>query len=143
VTRLISPQARGQGVRLRFTRAEAPLPRLSLDPGKIEQAVLNLVLNALEAMPGGGDLALRAGVDDGRLRVEVRDSGPGIPREIQDDIFRPYFSTKGSGTGMGLALAEKLIRQHRGRVDFRTGREGTTFSISLPMDERDGSDGGP
>jgi signal transduction histidine kinase len=101
------------------------------------------VLNALEAMPGGGELTLGAEVDDGRLRIEVRDTGPGIPREIQDHIFRPYFSTKGSGTGMGLALAEKLIRQHRGRVDFRTGRGGTTFSISLPTNERVESDGSP
>ncbi len=69
----------------------------------------------------------------------VRDSGPGIPPEIQDHIFRPYFSTKGSGTGMGLALAEKLVRQHRGQLDFRTNSQGTTFSITLPMNGRNGS----
>jgi PAS domain S-box-containing protein len=134
VARLISPQAEGQAVRLTLLPAEQTLPVLDLDPDKIEQAVLNLVLNALEAMPRGGDLILGTRVDDGRLLVSVGDSGPGIPPEIQDHVFRPYFSTKGSGTGMGLALAEKLVRQHRGRLDFRTGEGGTTFVISLPVD---------
>ena len=142
VARLISPQAVGRESGSSSSVPRQALPRVELDPGKIEQAVLNLVLNALEAMPGGGELIMGAEVDEGKLRVVVGDSGPGIPPEIQDHIFRPYFSTKGSGTGMGLALAEKLIRQHRGRLDFRTGPGGTTFSITLPMNGRDGSDGG-
>jgi len=142
VARLISPQARQQGVQLEFLRAGQALPRVELDPGKIEQAVLNLVLNALEAMPEGGELTLGTEVDGGNVRIVVRDSGQGIPREIQDHIFRPYFSTKGSGTGMGLALAEKLVRQHHGRLDFRTNPAGTTFSITLPVQGRNGGAGG-
>ena len=142
VARLISPQARQQCVQLEFLRAGQTLPQMELDPGKIEQAVLNLVLNALEAMPGGGELTLGTEVDGGNVRIVVRDSGQGIPREIQDHIFRPYFSTKGSGTGMGLALAEKLVRQHHGRLDFRTNPAGTTFSITLPVQGRNGGAGG-
>ena len=119
----------------RAVRADGPLPRVSVDAEKIEQAVLNLVLNSLEAMPDGGELSLRAGVVDGQLRLLVRDTGPGIPPEIQDHIFRPYFSTKDHGTGIGLTLADKLVRQHFGRLDFRTGPDGTTFAITLPISE--------
>jgi signal transduction histidine kinase len=133
VVRLIRPQATQQGVRLELTPAERPLPRLALDSEKIAQAVLNLVLNALEAMPGGGELNVRTAVENGHLLVVVRDTGPGIPPEIQDHIFHPYFSTKDRGTGIGLTLAEKLVRQHRGHLDFRTGPGGTSFSITLPI----------
>jgi two-component system, NtrC family, sensor histidine kinase HydH len=143
IVRLVRPQATQQGVRLELMRIDGELPPVALDSEKIEQAVLNLVLNALEAMPGGGELSLRAAVEDGRLRVVVRDSGPGIPPEIQDHIFRPYFTTKDRGTGIGLTLAEKLIRQHRGHLDFRTGPGGTSFSITLPVTETHGSDAAP
>jgi signal transduction histidine kinase len=94
-------------------------------------------------MPQGGDLSLGASVDDGKLRVVVRDTGPGIPPEIQDHIFHPYFSTKDRGTGIGLALADKLVRQHRGQLDFRTGPGGTSFRMTLPLGAANGSNGGP
>jgi two-component system sensor histidine kinase HydH len=131
--RLISPQAARQGVRLELRRAGEPLPRVPLDPEKVRQAVLNLVLNALEAMPGGGTLGLAAARADGSVRVAVRDTGPGIPPEVQEHLFHPYFSTKDRGTGIGLALAEKLVRQHDGRLDYRTGPTGTSFTITLPL----------
>jgi PAS domain S-box-containing protein len=134
VARLIGPQATRQGVHLELVRPDRALPCVAIDREKIEEAVLNLVLNALEAMPGGGRLGLAAAAEQGRLRLIVRDSGPGIPPEIQDHIFRPYFSTKGGGSGVGLTLAEKLVRQHRGRIDFRTGPHGTSFFITLPVD---------
>jgi two-component system nitrogen regulation sensor histidine kinase GlnL len=133
VVRLIRPQAAQQGVRLECAPAAGPLPAVALDSEKIEQAMLNLVLNGLEAMPKGGELHLGAALKDGQIQVVVRDTGPGIPPEIQDHIFHPYFSTKDRGTGIGLTLAEKLVRQHRGHLDFRTGPGGTTFSITLPV----------
>jgi two-component system nitrogen regulation sensor histidine kinase GlnL len=139
VVRLVRPQAEGQGVRLELVPPERGLPQVALDSEKIGQAVLNLVLNALEAMPQGGDLTLRAAAENGELRLLVRDSGPGIPPEVQDHIFRPYFSTKDRGTGIGLTLAEKLVRQHRGHLDFRTGPTGTSFAITLPINEPHGS----
>jgi two-component system sensor histidine kinase HydH len=140
VASLMSPQAAGQGVRLKLLSAAGALPRIDVDPEKIEQAVLNLVLNALEAMPDGGDLTVGAEFEAGKLRMVVGDSGRGIPAEIQDHILHPYFSTKGTGTGMGLALAEKLVRQHQGQLEFKTGSAGTTFSIVLPCNGRNGSD---
>lgn len=132
VARLIEPQAARQGVRLELVLGGPSVPEVAIDPEKIGQAVLNLVLNALEAMPSGGDLTLGFRARDGRLTLSVTDSGPGIAPEIQDHVFRPYFSTKGNGTGMGLALAEKLVRQHGGQLSFRTGPHGTTFAITLP-----------
>jgi PAS domain S-box-containing protein len=137
VARLIGPQAEQQRVRLVLERPAADLPRAALDPEKIEQAVLNLVLNALDAMPGGGDLTLGASATDGRVELVVRDTGPGIAPDVREHIFRPYFSTKSEGTGMGLALAEKLVRQHGGRIDFQTGRGGTTFRIAVPLNGKE------
>jgi signal transduction histidine kinase len=134
VVRLIRPQATQQGVRLEHAVDPMPLPPVALDAEKFEQAVLNLVLNALDAMPKGGELYLGSALKDGQIQVVVRDTGPGIPPEIQDHIFHPYFSTKDRGTGIGLTLAEKLVRQHRGHLDFRTGPGGTTFSITLPVE---------
>ena len=104
-----------------------------------EQAVLNLMINALEAMPQGGTLTLSAAVIDGEFRVSVKDSGPGIPPEVQKNLFLPYFSTKTTGSGMGLALSEKLISQHGGHIEFRTGPEGATFDISVPLEQRNGT----
>jgi signal transduction histidine kinase len=112
---------------------DARLPAVPLDRDKFEQAVLNLVINALEAMPAGGSLTVSAAVEEGELRVSVADTGPGIPPEAQPSLFQPYFSTKDRGTGMGLALSEKLIGQHGGRIEFTTGPEGTTFRISVPL----------
>jgi PAS domain S-box-containing protein len=133
VARLMTPQAAMQNVSLVLESAEKPLPTLDIDPEKIQQAVLNLVINALEAMPSGGALRVGAALTDGVVRLVVSDTGPGIPPEIQDHIFHPYFSTKDRGTGIGLALADKLIRQHHGHLDFRTGPTGTTFVITLPL----------
>jgi two-component system sensor histidine kinase HydH len=140
VARLIRPQATQQGVKLELSRSEVPLPRLALDPEKIQQSLLNLVLNALEAMPQGGELSLGTVLGDETLQMLVSDSGPGIPPEIQALIFHPYFSTKNRGTGIGLALADKLIRQHHGHLGFRTGRDGTTFAITLPLNGPERSD---
>jgi signal transduction histidine kinase len=134
IVRLVRPQAEQQQVEVHLTTPEACFPRVPLDAEKFKQAVLNLVINALEAMPKGGDLVLVASVRDGELLVEVADTGPGIPPEIQKDLFKPYFSTKDRGTGMGLALTEKLVGQHGGRIDLRTGPSGTTFTIAIPLE---------
>jgi len=132
--RLIAPQAAGQNVRITVSRPEAELLQVSLDSQKFQQAVLNLMINALEAMPSGGTLSLRAFQADKRLVVEVSDTGAGIPPEVRKDLFQPYFSTKSQGTGMGLALTEKLIGQHGGQVDYESTAQGTTFRITVPLE---------
>jgi two-component system, NtrC family, sensor histidine kinase HydH len=134
LTRLIRPQAEGQGVRMLVETPSNGLPRVPLDAEKFHEAVLNLVVNALEAMPGGGELTLAAFAVDDALVVEVRDTGPGIPANLRDDLFKPYVSNKRRGTGMGLALVEKIVSQHGGQVAYETGPEGTTFRLRLPLD---------
>jgi len=131
--RLIRPQAASQGVQIAFLHPETALPPVPLDAEKFEQAILNLVINSLEAMPEGGRLTLTAQAVDGQFQVEVQDSGPGIPPEVQRNVFQPYFSTKSSGSGMGLALSEKLIGQHGGHIAFTTGPQGTVFKIVIPL----------
>lgn len=140
---LIGPQAVQQDVAIVLRPPGRVLPLVPLDIDKFKQALLNLVINALEAMPEGGQLVLGASLREGELAVEVSDTGTGIPPEIQPDLFKPYISTKARGTGMGLALAQKVISQHGGRIDFRTGPLGTTFSISLPLEPAAGADGQP
>lgn len=133
VVLLIRPQAEQQHIEVTLHPSDGRLPPVPLDVEKFKQAVLNLVVNALEAMPGGGRLELGARVVGGQLLVEVGDTGPGIAPEIRDNIFKPYFSTKTRGTGMGLALTEKLVGQHGGRLVLQTGPRGTTFFIALPL----------
>jgi PAS domain S-box-containing protein len=136
--RLIRPQAAEQRIQITLLHPEKELPLVPLDPEKLEQAILNLVINALEAMPEGGNLTISAAVLDGELHVSVKDSGPGISPEVQKNLFRPYFSTKSKGSGMGLALSEKLISQHGGRIDYRTSSAGTTFDITVPLEQGNG-----
>jgi signal transduction histidine kinase len=136
--RLVRPQAAQQQVQVTLADPNKAFPLIPLDAEKFEQAVLNLVINALEAMPAGGTLTLDAAVQDGWLQVQVTDTGPGIPPEIQKHLFQPYFSAKSTGTGMGLALSEKLISQHGGHIDYRTGAGGTTFRISVPLRQQNG-----
>jgi two-component system sensor histidine kinase HydH len=136
--RLIRPQAAEQRVAITLLHPEKELPPVPLDADKFEQAVLNLVINALEAMPAGGHLTVSATVADGEFRLSVQDSGPGIPPEIRANVFQPYFSTKDKGSGMGLALSEKLVSQHGGHIGYRTGPKGTTFDITIPLEPRSG-----
>jgi two-component system, NtrC family, sensor histidine kinase HydH len=141
--RLIGPQALQQHVEVTLRHPEGDLAEVPLDGDKFKQAVLNLVINALEAMPEGGELTLDASAREEELRVEVSDTGPGIAPEIQRDLFKPYSSTKSRGTGMGLALSEKVVSQHGGRIEYRTGPLGTTFSIAIPLELASGAESKP
>lgn len=134
VGRFIRPQASRQAVDLHLSYPDSKLPNVEVDPDKIEQALLNLVLNALEAMPSGGKLSLEVDLEGATIRIRVRDTGPGIHPDVQSHVFRPYFSTKGNGTGIGLTLAEKLVRQHGGDLDFRTSGNGTCFEMRFVVE---------
>jgi two-component system sensor histidine kinase HydH len=108
--------------------------RATMDADKMRQVVLNLLLNALDAMPGGGTLRVRAaGVGGNGLLFTVADTGEGIDPDDRPLIFEPYFSTKRTGTGLGLAIVHNIVKAHNGeiRVESRPG-EGTTVSITLP-----------
>lgn len=134
---LIGPRAKQLGVTLDVRRTCAAGP-IVMDRVRIEQVLLNLMLNALQVMPGGGSLTFRCAPAElngkNAIRLAVTDTGNGIPSAVQSHVFDPYFTTKNEGTGMGLALSDKIVRQHGGRLDFDTSEKGTTFFFDLPID---------
>ncbi len=134
VAELVDYQIRKGGVDLRLELAPED-PLVQADHFQIEQLFLNLVLNALQAMPKGGMLTLKTKPADGRVIAEVRDTGVGIPDAIRDRIFDPFFTTRavGEGTGLGLAVSDSIVRAHGGRMDVESrAGAGTAFRVSLP-----------
>ena len=118
------------------------LPKVPVLSGPLKQVILNMIINAAQAIEESvsagqrGLIAIRTGLDDHFAVVEITDSGCGIPETIQDRILEPFFTTKdvGRGSGQGLAIAQSIVEQHRGRLSFAsTVGRGTTFTISLPM----------
>lgn len=136
LARFIRPQAEQQHVKVEVNLAEKTLPAIKADSVHMDQVLLNLALNALQAMPDGGTLSIGLQQEGEWLRIKVTDTGKGIPAEFRDRIFDPYFTTRNDGTGMGLALCEKIVRQHDGTIDVKTGAGGTTFSVILPINEK-------
>jgi len=105
---------------------------LTGDRVMLEQAFLNLMVNGLEAMPGGGRLVIRYGTGQkGGAWVSVSDSGPGIPEAEQAKIFEPFYTTKPDGTGLGLSMVEHIARLHKGTVTCQSGTNGTTFTMTI------------
>jgi two-component system, NtrC family, sensor kinase len=133
--RLVTHQQRGDNVRIEI-EATDNLPMVLGDVGQLQQAVVALATNAIDAMPEGGTLTLRATHSDSRVLVQVRDTGFGIPPENMTKIFDPFFTTKdvGRGTGLGLAVCYGILSDHGGRLDVRSSiGVGTTFTITLPV----------
>jgi signal transduction histidine kinase len=97
-------------------------------------AMINLVVNAVQAMGEGGRLSVACRLKGDEVEVSVADTGSGIPAEIQSSVFEPFVSTKpeGRGTGLGLSTTLMVVERHRGHIDFTTGPSGTTFRITLP-----------
>jgi len=148
----------GQVMRDRFPKNIRPsttthpgTSSVKCDPTQIHQVLLNLCVNARDAMPGGGEIHVTA--QDVHLNepplvgeyvmFHVRDTGPGIPEPVAAKIFEPYFTTKdlGKGTGVGLSVARKIVLDHKGEIDFKTGEAGTSFFVYLPA-TREGVDAG-
>lgn len=134
LVRFIRPQAEQQNVNVMVNLPREKPPEIMADSVHIDQVLLNLALNALQAMPDGGTLTIGLNQEGDWLRISITDTGNGIPAELRERIFDPYFTTRHEGTGMGLALCEKIVRQHDGTIDFNTGLSGTTFSVLLPVD---------
>ena len=137
VATLLGPQADEQGIRVeRGGGAGGSLVRM--DRATLQQALLNIALNGLQAMPGGGVLSVQIELKppENWVRIVVADRGPGIPPADLDRIFEPYFTTKEGGTGLGLALARKIVREHGGDILAANGPGGgAVFTISLPAAE--------
>lgn len=135
LVRLIEPQAKQNQIQLKTEQPDADTTGLLVDRVRIEQVVLNLVVNAMAAMADGGVLTMRLKQTADTVKIEVADTGSGIPEDLRDKILDPYFTTRSTGTGMGLAISEKIIRQHDGHIDFTTGPDGTTFTVALPRND--------
>lgn len=109
------------------------LPMVMVDSGQIEQVFINIILNALEAMPEGGRLEIRTRAEADYVKVEFSDSGCGIPQSVIGKIFDPLFTTKAKGIGLGLALTKSIIERHGGDIGVTSQEgKGTTFILSLP-----------
>jgi signal transduction histidine kinase len=132
--RLLMHQGRGEGVEIKVETDDDLSPILG-DAGQLQQAVIALATNAIDAMPQGGRLVLRARSLETHVLLEISDTGIGIPSENLTKIFDPFFTTKeiGQGTGLGLAVCYGIVTEHGGRLDVQsTVGVGTTFTISLP-----------
>lgn len=116
----------------------ASLPALDYDERYIKQALLNLIKNSQAAMPGGGRLTIKTEAKGNEVRILIADTGLGIPEENLPKIFEPYFTTKETGSGLGLTLVFKIIKEHRGEISVKSREgEGTSFIIILPVPQRE------
>jgi PAS domain S-box-containing protein len=130
---LAAPDAEQHGVNLVRELPAEPIP-VKVDIDFAKQAILNVVLNGVQAMPDGGTLTINAYKDEDTVVTEIHDQGGGIPAEVQEKIFELYFTTKQSGTGIGLAQTYQIMQWHYGSVDFEsTEGKGTTFRLRWPL----------
>ena len=136
-TDLVRPRAIQQNVEVEIQLPDDDSPEVVADRVRLEQVLLNLLINALDAMPNGGRLRVEAYAMQKSTMIKVMDTGKGIPVELQDKVFDAYFTTKDTGTGLGLALCDKIMRQHHGSLQFQSSDSGTTFEIGLPLNGQD------
>jgi len=134
---LLKPQIERR--RISVQKSFRSLPPITIDREQMKQVVLNLLLNAIQAMPKGGQLGLSAAMPDDHqwIQLSIQDSGVGIPPRDMDKLFDPFFSTKEGGIGLGLSIAHRIIDQHHGKIEVESAPgKGTHFTIWLPMDQR-------
>src|SRR6266567_2461956 len=133
VALLATPAAEKHNVQIERHTSNDLLP-VRIDADLVKQALLNIVLNGVQAMPEGGSLRIATKREGDGALITVRDQGPGIPPDIQDKIFNLYFTTKTGGTGIGLAMTYRVVQLHHGSVEFTSAAgAGTTFSMRLPL----------
>jgi two-component system sensor histidine kinase HydH len=134
VTNLAEVEAKDKNIRV--IRRIDQLPEIKINPDELKKAVLNIMLNGIQAMPLSGELSISSYVDDVQRNIIIRieDSGAGIPKENLSKIFQPYFSTKEKGTGLGLSIAYRIISDHKGKIEVESeSGKGTAFTIKLPI----------
>jgi signal transduction histidine kinase len=130
---MLAADARAQGIHLQERYGSGPL-LIKADPDLLKQAILNIIINGCQVMPHGGKLAVETGRDEeNHIFIAITDSGPGIPEETRDKIFNLYYTTKPTGSGIGLAQAFRAVQLHNGRirVESEVGA-GACFRIILP-----------
>lgn len=129
----LQPEAEARGITL-SRDLDPVLPSVEFDSAQLRQAVLNILSNAQQVVPPGGEIAVQTRVSaGGEIRISIRDSGPGMPPDVLENIFQPFYSHREGGTGLGLPIARRVVEAHGGRIEVESepGR-GTTFHIYLP-----------
>ncbi len=127
------PMLKSSGIVLEVSIAGGPL-MVNADEKLLSQALLNLVVNAQEAMPQGGTLAISTAREHDHAEIRVADTGMGIADKDRDRVLRPFFSTKSKGTGLGLSITRRIVHEHSGELSFANNQpQGTVFSIRLPL----------
>jgi signal transduction histidine kinase len=133
VLTLTAQPARKAGIMVE-RRLDTAIGKRNLDGGLLKQAFLNLVLNAIQAMPGGGTLTIESVLREREVEVAVSDTGVGITAENRKKLFSPFFTTKTEGTGLGLAITYRIIENHRGTIVVQSEPgKGTTFTVRIPV----------
>ena len=133
--KLLRPELENRGLRV-VEKLARQLPEIPIDPGQIKQVLVNLIKNAMQAMNRGGKLTVQTGEGREAVWVSLADTGAGIPEEKLNRVFEPYFTTKKKGSGLGLLIVHRIVRDHAGKIDVESKPgEGTTFRILLPLRE--------
>jgi signal transduction histidine kinase len=133
---LLKPELNNRGLNVK-TRLARQLPAAPADATQLQQVLVNLIKNAMQAMTRGGTLTLQTGEGAEGVWMSVVDTGGGIPEEQINRIFEPFFTTKKKGTGLGLMIVQRIVRAHGGKIEVEShaGR-GTTFRVWLPLHEQ-------
>jgi signal transduction histidine kinase len=127
----LAPQLAAQGIDVSIQAASEL--RCQADPDMLRRALLNLVLNAIDAMPQGGKLLLAARAAGGEVEISIADTGPGLSDDVARRIFEPFFTTKGKGTGLGLAIVYRIAEVHGGEITAANRSSGgALFTLKLP-----------
>ena len=132
VVEIIRAKAAGEGVEIKKQYEFSP--DIMLDPELIKTCIMNVLTNAFQAMPEGGTLTIRTGRDDGKFVLSVADTGVGVARENLSKVFEPFYTTKNTGLGLGLATTKRIVEEHGGKIEIRSeGGAGSDVIISLPL----------
>ncbi len=131
---LLSELLRSTGTKLTIISPQSPV-LAACDPHALRQVLLNIVLNAQQAMGRLGQITIAIGEEDTKATLSISDTGPGIPESVKENLFKPFQSTKTEGTGIGLALVKRFADNFGGTVTVDTSSSGTTFKLVLPKAE--------
>ncbi len=132
----IAPEVMQKSIRI-LKSFDAKLPNCYLDRNVIKQALLNIILNAQQAMPKGGELIVRTNKNEEYILIDITDTGIGIPHDKMDKIFQVYYSTKETGTGLGLPTTKRIIEDHKGTINVRSeSGKGSSFLIKIPINNK-------
>ncbi len=132
----IGPEAKQNSIRI-LKSFDTKLPKCNLDGNVIKQALLNIIINAQQAMPNGGELIVRTYQTGRNIFIDITDTGVGIHKDKVDKVFEVYYSTKKTGSGLGLPTAKRIVEENKGSISIRSeGGKGTSFLIKIPVDSR-------